>query len=217
MKPLSTIMLLLLLLIGCNNQNKNDNSGFGLSHAEQGIAFADYALRQQIKSVKQNNYSAQSIDNALAIIDTIIAYYPDSVNYLNFKGKLLLWKKEYRSYIEFCNQTLNAYSNQAGILGSIGHANYLLGDTVSAIAYYNKSIRQYDEQLLDDKKNTRLMFDRAFMFNFTVGKKEAIEELERYRKQFPEDFYLNGPIHLFYDFDKEEYFNKITKKGNGLY
>ncbi|WP_297086747.1 hypothetical protein [uncultured Draconibacterium sp.] len=211
-------IILLIALVSCQNKHNNQNQfNLGLGDDEKSVAIAEYAMKQQIEELKENQFDEESLNTALKVFDQITTHYPDSVKFLLFKGKILLWKKEYKSYIRFNLESINKFKNQASIYGSIGHAYYLLGDSVNATKYYKLSIHKYEQQIANNKNNTQMMFNRAFMFNFTEGKSKAIEELEKYRKKFPEDFYLNGPIHLFYDFDKEEYFRKITQKGNGVY
>lgn len=216
MKIKHIIISLTILIIGCDSNNQSTHEqNLGLNIKGYNVALADSAIKVQIKKLQKNDFNLKSLNDALKIANEIINTFPDSVNYLKFKGKILLWMKDYKTYISFCEKTMNKYTDKASIYGSIGHAFYLLGDSLTALNFYNKSIIQYDKQI-KKTKNTQMMFNRAFMFNFTEGKKKAITELEKYRKQYPEDFYLNGPVQLFYEFDKKTYFEKITQKGNGL-
>ena len=212
------LLIVFIVVVSCTQKQKDSiQQKYGLSPAEEDIGVVEYALNKQRKLLVKNQFSDESIDEALKVVNEIIPVYPDSVRYLIFKGKMLLWKEQYHEYILFCQENMQKYKNKAGIKGSIGHCYYLMGDSTSANQYFMQSIETYDEQLKKDKGNSHMMFNRAFMFNFTEGKEKAIQELERYRKEYPDDFHLNGPIHMFYEFDKNEYYKELAKKGAGLY
>lgn len=197
----SIIIIFSITQFGCSSHNKrNSKKKYNpeLAIKKNNVA---YQLYQQylFEEEKGKIFSAlDSIDLAISLDSTNPSFYYNKSTFLISMDSLKLAADVLMELIKKDSSQVDAYMQRGFIYEKIGNPELAKKNYLEALDIYNK-------MLSEDIDNVNIMGNRAFIYMFIFSKEQALNEVEKLLKAYPENGYLSNIKKEIQDFTKESY------------
>ena len=153
----------------------------------------------------------QKFDSALIYLDKAIKI--DATYYLSYSNKCTIYctLKDFKNALIVAEKEIEVKPDLAEGWTFAGMLNDKLGDTLSALKYYKKSIEIYNERISNPNKQKYLKankLNRAISYVLIGQEETGVNEIKKLKKLYPSDTFLDG----FLKINKQEYLKEIFKE-----
>ena len=192
---LQTLVYILLIFSSCNGQKKDvyNPKAIGLNN-------------RAVEFIKTEQY-----DSALIYLDKAIKI--DTTYYLAYGNKVTVYctLKNFKDASLIAEKVIEVKSDLAEGWKFAGMLKDKLGDTLSAVKYYKKSIEIYDERIANPDKQRYLKankLNRAVSYLLIGQEETGHNEIKKLKELYPSDTFLDDLLKI----NKQEYLKQIFRE-----
>ena len=196
-------LFIVFCLISCENEQINTKNKSELAIRKNDAAgrlFQRYILLEEDRSLVKA--ALDSIDLAIHLDNQNPVFYYNKANFLSSIDSL-------EKAVGVLSELINLDSTQVEAMIIQGHLYRKMNKRNFAEESFLKALDNYNRKLVYETDNEVILGDRAFLYLFLYSKEEALSEIERLIKRYPDTEYFIDIKFDINNYDEKEFLERF--------